>query len=299
MQKLLKIILLVLTLSTAIFAVSKINPRWFTFLRFPVVNEESEPDNQDEQTQADQTNQISTNGSQEKQFTTYKIPNIPQDKDYTILLVGDSMTKALGPYPYQLSVRMNEAYPNKGFIIENYSRGSTNIESLPALIKDNTLSNGERAAPVIDRDYDILIVESMGYNPIIAESQSEALKQQEQILNRVISSLINQNPEGLIIFLATIAPSKEKYAEGVRDLTPTERAGRVEQRRAFIENFIDYAQSKNIPLINVYDESLNPNGSANLEYIRADDYIHPSQKGVEFIQNQIADFIIERKFLKK
>lgn len=299
MKKLLPVILLILFLSAAIFVVSKISPNWLSFNRSQVIQEKTKSENQEQQTGRDQTQVTPTSDVQEKQFETYRIPNIPQNEDYMILLVGDSMTKALGPYPYQLSVRMNEAYPDKGFIIENYSRGSTSIESLPELLGDNTLSNEDQTTPVTERDYDILIIESMAYNPILTENQSEALRQQEQILDRVIPSLIKQNPEGVIIFLATIAPSKEKYASGVRDLTPAERAGRAEQRRAFIENFIEYAQSKDIPLINVYEESLNPDGSAKLEYIRSDDYIHPSQEGVEFIQNKIADFIIEKEFLKK
>lgn len=233
------------------------------------------------------------------QFQTYNLPDILEQGTYEIYLVGDSMTKALGPFPYQLSKIMNNFYPEKNFVIENYSRGQTSIQKLPELLRSTALSNGDDADPLIDRNISILIIESMAYNPIIADTREIALQQQEEVLDQVMLTLTKQHPEAAILFLATIAPSEQYYAQGVQNISASESKQRAQQRKSFIENFISYANEHSIPLIDVYHKSLQSDGSANLSYIRNDDYIHPSQKGVEFIQKEIADFLIEQNYLPK
>ena len=96
--------------------------------------------------------------------------------------------------------------------------------------------------------------------------------------------------------MVTIAPSKTLFAKGVYQLLPEERAQWAEERTAYIRAVIAYAREKGIPLINVYERSLTSAGDGNLKYINSDDYIHPSNEGVDLISKTIAEFIFANKF---
>ncbi len=54
-----------------------------------------------------------------------------------------------------------------------------------------------------------------------------------------------------------------------------------------------------IPLVNVYEKSLNALRDGDLKYINPDDYIHPSFEGVDFIGHEIANFIYTEQILPR
>ena len=58
---------------------------------------------------------------------------------------------------------------------------------------------------------------------------------------------------------------------------------------------MEYAKTHGIPLIDVFDKSVDKNGDGNLIYLNAADYIHPSPSGVVFISQIIADSIFQQK----
>ncbi len=122
------------------------------------------------------------------------------------------------------------------------------------------------------------------------------MKIQTQTLDKIVSLIKNSNPRAVIVFVATIAPNSKKYGEGQVELSPEKRAEWAAERTAYIKNHIAYAQSHNIPLVNVYQKSLL-NGDGNLEYLDKANYIHPSPSGVYFISHEIADFIYQNKIL--
>lgn len=207
------------------------------------------------------------------------------------------MTDGLGPHPSQLSLIMNQRYPEKSFIIDNYSLGSRSVLMLSDLLSKPAVIDGKETEAAFDRQFDILVIESFGHNPLSQFPLEEGLQKQEEILDSVMQKIVAEHPETVIIFLATIAPSEKDYAKGTLDLPPELRIGYARERRAYIENFIAYAQDHGIPLVNVYAQSLNPDGSLKTQYVRSNDYIHPSQLGVDFIQDQLADFIITNNYL--
>ena len=77
------------------------------------------------------------------------------------------------------------------------------------------------------------------------------------------------------------------------ELSPQERNSWANERRAYIENHINFAKTHHIPLINVYEKSLDPQGSALLKYLNPDDYIHPSRQGIELISQEIANYLFQ------
>lgn len=214
---------------------------------------------------------------------------VKYSQNYTIVMVGDSMTERLGNSD-EIKEFLGDYYPNKSFEVLNYGFGSTNILSVWDRITKET-EHGRKFSPIEDIAYDLILIESFGENPLSQYPLSEGLKLQTEELNKIISRLKETTPKGKIVFVATISPNSVIFAQNQVDLSPEKRAEWVKERIAYIKNHITYAKNNNIPLINVFEDSLLENGDGNSEYISTDDYIHPSPKGIIFISHEIADFI--------
>ncbi len=210
-------------------------------------------------------------------------------QDYTIVMVGDSMTETLGNSD-ELKKFLSQYYPGKSFEVLNYGFGATNILSAMDRITKET-QHGRQFRPIADIDYDLILVESFGENPLSQYTQEVGLQYQTQELDKIVSILKETNSRGKIVFVATISPNKQIFAQNQLDLTLEKRADWVKERIAYMKNHIAYAKSHHIPLINIFDSSLMENGDGNPDYISNSDYIHPSPTGTVFISKQIADFI--------
>lgn len=215
--------------------------------------------------------------------------------DYLVVLAGDSMTEYLGNSD-ELRVFMSEYYPDKTFDFLNYGFGSTNILSLPDRLT-NWTQHGRAFQPILDIDFDLIIIESFGHNPLSEYSLDEGFKKQTETLDKSLALIKSKRPNSKIVFLATISPNKKVYAGHLVDLSPEKRILWANERVAYIKNHIEYAKSHNIPLINIFEKSLGLDGDGNLKYINDHDYIHPSPSGIIFISREIADFIYKNKLL--
>jgi len=219
-------------------------------------------------------------------------------KTYTIFLVGDSMTFALGPHASSLSRVLKNYYIEKNFVIDNYSEGAKNILSLPDMLTRAWSIGGTAVFPAMTRDFDILVIESYGQNPLSSLPLQEGLHEQEVTLDTVISNVHASHPNALVILYASVAPSEKDYAKGVLDLTPAMRAQFAWERRAYMEGFINYAHKRGLPLLDVYHQTLNKNGSLRTEFVNKKDYIHPSDFGAAYIQDRLGQFIISHQFVQ-
>lgn len=216
-------------------------------------------------------------------------------QDYTLVLVGDSMTEYLGNST-ELKAYLQEYYPDKSFEVLNYGFGGTSILNLNERLTNTTFYQRE-FRPITDIDFDVILVESFGNNPLSQYPLEEGLRKQEVELKKAVETLRRENPKAKIVFIATIAPSKAHYARGSRDLSDEERKKWAEERLEYMLNHIKFAKENNIPLINILSESL-VDEDANLDYLSDKDYIHPSPNGVIFISQKIADFLFEEKILE-
>lgn len=224
-----------------------------------------------------------------KPATTNSLVKYPQD--YTLVLVGDSMTQYLGNSD-ELRAYLKEYYPNKTFEILNYGFGSTNILSLEKRLTQKTFFDREYR-PILDIAFDLILIESFGHNPLSDYPLEEGLKKQTEALEKIVKLIRQENPKAKILFVATISPNSKVYAYRAVDLTDEKRKAWVTERIAYIKNHMEYAESHNIPVVNIFEKSLNEDGDGNLEYISGTDYIHPSPNGVKFISREIADFIFK------
>lgn len=218
----------------------------------------------------------------------------PPDK--TLVFVGDSMTAYLGNFD-ELRSELKKYYPDKNLLLLNYGFGSTNILSVEDRIEKESTYSGRIFKPINQINFDLIFIESFGHNPLSEYPLQEGLKKQTESLDRIVKNLKKGRPNAKIIFIATIAPNRNRYAEGAVVLSPEERIKWVKEREEYIKNHIEYAKSRNIPLINIYQKSLDPSGTGNINYINTRDFIHPSPKGVYFISEEIAKFIRDNKLL--
>jgi len=235
-------------------------------------------------------------------FKTYTAPKINKKSVYTIFMIGDSMTLALGPHGGTFSEFINNSLYKKDniyILIDNYAKGSTNILSVNDQLTQKTTYWDSTFEPLLSRDFDLILIESFGYNPLsFAGSVEEGIKKQNKALDDLMTKLIITRPNTRILFVATIAPSRENYAKKVLLNVPTaDRVKQAEERMAYIKNHIDYAKAHNIPVVNVYEKSLNAAGDGDLKYINPDDFIHPSFEGVDLIGHEIANFIYNNQIL--
>lgn len=233
-------------------------------------------------------------------FQTYIAPDLPKKSEYTIVMVGDSMTHALGPHGGEFNEYINEKYKSHkiGILIDNYASGSTNILSIDKAMTTKTTYWDSTFEPLLSRKFDLILIESFGYNPLSQFPIAEGLKKHDETLDETLTNLIKTHPEARIAFVATIAPNKAKYSQTVNPETTSEdRKKLAEERESYIKNHIQYAKDHNIPIINIYEKSFTPAGDGNLEYINPDDYIHPSAVGVEFIGRELSNAIYDNQII--
>lgn len=220
-----------------------------------------------------------------------------ETKPKTIILVGDSMTEILGENATEIKDFLKQHYPRKQINIINYGFGATNIESLPDRVERDTTRGGKLYPAILNQDFDLIIIESFGNNPLSHYPLEEGLKKQTQILDDVVRRIKETHPDSIIVFSATIAPHKDRYGEGAVVLETKEREKWASERAAYIRNHINYADSHAIPLINIYQKSLDENGGGNIDYINTNDFIHPSTTGIIFISYEIAEFIYKNRLI--
>src|SRR3989338_3839736 len=215
---------------------------------------------------------------------SYIVPTIGKKPVYGIAMIGDSMTAALGPHGGGLSDHMNSLYKENAedpqrIIIDNYATSSSILAVNDQLTQKVTI-DPYTLGPLLSQNYDLILVESYGYNPLSQFGIEEGIKRQNQALDSLMKTLITSYPNTAIVFIATIAPNLENYAKATQpNYSAEERKKGAEERMSYIKNHIQYAAAHNIPLINIYQKSL-VNEDGNLAYINPTDDIHPSFAGV-------------------
>lgn len=224
------------------------------------------------------------------------IPLVKPKNTYSIILVGDSMTQYLTDGT-ELKKSLRKYYKFRNFETKNYGYGSTNILSLEDRLNKETQNFGIENPPILKQEFDILILESFGHNPLSDFSLEDGLKKHTDALDQALKQIKSSHPSSVILFLATISPNKNRYGEGAVNLLPEARQIWSAERIAYIKNHIKYARDKNLPLVNVYEKSLNESGDGNIDYIDTKDFIHPSPTGIKLISEEIAKYIYEQRLL--
>ncbi len=224
----------------------------------------------------------------------YNNPVIPKNGSYRIIIVGDSIVASLGINANTLRKELIQLYPDSEFVTYNYGYPATNIETLTDRLTQTTSDRVTDHPAILEQGFELIIIESFAYNPLSHLMLSEGLKKQNEILEKSVNLILNKKPNTALAFLTPPAFDSKNFARGTYDLTAEVRQSWIKERTAYIENHIRFAKSLDIPVIDVYSLSKNSDGKVKKELISGD-FIHPSQKGVDFISKTIADFIYQNK----
>lgn len=233
-------------------------------------------------------------GTAVKEFSMYGSPTLQKSDIYNIYLIGDSMTHALGPRGGRFTEVISEAYPGAFFEVSNYAEAGQNIEMMEEhLYKVVTPAGDVTLKPVFDGDPQVIIIESFGYNPLSQHGLGGGLKKQNEVLTHIMQKLTERFPNTVIFFMATIAPDRDTYGRKVLKSDSQGSRLQADERIAYIKNHIKFAQDHDIPIIDVYSESLDAQGDGDTKYINPDDNIHPSAEGLELMSQVMTKRIQE------
>lgn len=232
-----------------------------------------------------------THFAQDAPFPLYVAPK----NEYQIFLIGDSMTAFLGGGE-EIQKNLGKNYPKKKIDILNYGIGSTTIETVPGRLESGSVKGAETLFPVFHYEPDVIFIESFGNNPINLPLE-EGLAKQTEALDKIVEMIKKNKPKAVIVFMATISPNRRRYGDGVYDLTRGERKKWAEERIAYMKNHIEYAKVHKVPLLNVFEKSLDTKGDGDIDYLESNDFIHPSPTGIKFISQEIADFLFNNRIL--
>ncbi len=229
----------------------------------------------------------------------YTLPKIAKNQSYRIILVGDSMVAALGPNANTLRLDLIQKYPDSEFVTYNYGYPAMNILTLPDRLTKTTMNVAkEEHQSIVSQEFELIIIESFGYNPLSELSLTDGLAKQTEILEESVQTILREKPNAALLFMTPIALSRTDFAKGTYDLDQRTRDIWVNERIAYIQNHKKFADEKGIPVIDIYTASLKPNGEVDKKLIGSD-FIHPSQFGVDFMSQTIANFIYEHEVFPK
>jgi lysophospholipase L1-like esterase len=224
----------------------------------------------------------------------YKNPSISKNRSYRIVIVGDSIVATLGLNANTLREDLIKLYPDSEFVTYNYGYPSTSVLGLYERLTETTNNKGTENVAALKQGFELIIIESFGYNPLSEYPLSEGLKKQNEKLEKSVMAILEKKPNVALAFLTPIALDPVNYARGTINLSPEVRKQWVAERVAYIDNHRKFAEDKGIPVIDVYKASLKPSGEVDRTYI-SDDFVHPSKKGIELISQSIADYIFTNK----
>jgi hypothetical protein len=202
--------------------------------------------------------------------------------DYKIAVYGDSMVDTMGERLEYLEHSLKKIYPGVNFTLYNYGKGSENVEM--GLDRwGNSLNYQDRHYPsIVELRPDIIVIGSFAYNPF-----SPYIRDRHWLgLTKLVETARTVTPN--VYMLAEIAPLRGNFGKGPNGVNWDENTAYVHSGEIIeqLENAVSLSKNLNIPLIDVFNQSIGRSGLTN-----PSDGIHPSVSGHQFTSDIIADTI--------
>ncbi|MCL4338295.1 SGNH/GDSL hydrolase family protein [Patescibacteria group bacterium] len=213
----------------------------------------------------------------------------PIKTNYTVALLGDSMTDTLGRNLPQLHNLLTATYPNYSFALLNYGQGSTDLESGLNRLTNYSTYLGTTYPPLLSFKPDILVIESFAYNHW-SPTQSD-LDRQWLGYAKIADTVRQNSPSTKIIFAASISPNIDTFGDGTLNWPKNLKWNAAMTIKAYLQNMINFATSQHYPLADAYHTSMDTNGNGQEVYINQGDHIHPSSDGGLLYSKKIVETI--------
>lgn len=220
----------------------------------------------------------------------------PLKSTYTIALLGDSMTDTLGENLPHLRALLALAFPKTNFVLLNYGQGGTTIEDGLFRLKNPTRYLNRDYPPLLHLNPDIIVIESFAYNHWGAELND--LNRQWLTAVKLVDSIKEYSPATKIILAATISPNPLIFGDGVLNWPESLKWNGAITTKAYLQNFINFADSAYLPLADAYHPSLNSENYGNPVFINSTDNLHPSDAGKQLFSQKIFEVIKKYDLIK-
>lgn len=198
-----------------------------------------------------------------------------------IACLGDSMTQFWGHDMNELNDSLTEAFHELKFELHNYGVSGTRAEyGKYRIIHDfpDPFSNGMKRC-LSSLSPDLIIVESHAYNH--RYDGHNFIQNYKNTLRELVRNIKEYTPAE-VYFLVTIPPDKKNFLGNVatyKDVNCSLRMEWAESSDRYLKAAIEFANSEDIPLVNVYDRVQREvvNGTPLQWFIDQNDNIHPSR----------------------
>lgn len=220
----------------------------------------------------------------------------PSKSSYTLAVLGDSMVDTLGESLPDLLQLLKQSYPKTNFVLLNYGQGSTTIENGLFRLTNPTKYQGRDYPPLLHLSPDIIVVESFAYNHW-GVTTNDLNKQWLTAVN-ILDTIKKYLPDSKIVLFATISPNPYFYGDGKLNWSKNTKWDSAITTKAYLQNFISFAQSAHLPLADAYNPSLNADGHGDRKYIDSSDNIHPSAEGKLLISKKIFETIKQNNLIE-
>jgi len=220
-----------------------------------------------------------------------------------IVATGDSMTQSAGAGCPALAAELAKEYPDKEFEIINQGVGGTRAGYGLWRMTNEYEFEKEKLPPLVSLNPDVVILESFAYN-----NATDGLLNDEGIehfrdMHYKMVETIREKTDAIIIFVVTIAPDVNHFLENIPCFYNTPKSilrSMAEERMRYLEEAIQIAGELELPLVNVYAETLaaKESGTPLGTFINPEDCIHPGPKGHELTARLTVEVMKRHNLIK-
>ena len=205
------------------------------------------------------------------------------------------MIDTLGAAAPDLNSALTTFFPNTRWTIFNYGVGATTVDNGIERITNSYTYKGQVVPALETKHLSLLVVESFAYNPYA--NGTDGLSRYQEQLGNLVETLRTYFPGVPLVFVVTIAPNSRLFGDGAPGIafSPEEKRERTDTIQSYLATAVRFARSERLPLADLYDASLMPNGDGDPIYISGTDHIHYSAVGrMLFTQKVIETIAVNR-----
>jgi len=218
-------------------------------------------------------------------------------------MLGDSMTETAGRECKELRLQLEKNYPGLSFDLFNYGVGGTRAGYGLWRLTHEYESNGVKFAPLIEINPDIVMLESFAYNNASDGDFIGGIEHFRDMHFKIVKTL-KEKTGAEIVFVLTVAPDLNRFLETVPNFfnTPPVILRRMaEDRVKYLEEGLKIATELGLPLVNVYQATLDSaaSGVPLGTFIDELDWIHPNEEGHRLTAKLAIDVFKKYGIIKK
>jgi len=213
------------------------------------------------------------------------------------------MTQSAGDGCPYLTAELNKEYLDKEFEVINQGVGGTRAGYGLWRMTNEYEVDKKKLPPLVSLNPDIVILESFAYNNATDGLLNDEGLEHFRDMHYKMVNTIKEKTSAKIIFVVTIAPDVNHFIENVPCFYNTPKSilrSMAEARMRYLEEAIRIAGDLDLPLVNVYAETLaaKESGTPLSTFINPEDCIHPGAEGHKLTARLIGEVMKKYDMIK-